>query len=351
MARSQPRRERDPRKDPDRLLAREQFPRLNERFYSSRPWEYFRVREHALLLMAGASEQAAAILQEGVEVGKLRVTLPCAADEQEAAEGKQAVERYVLTESVALMQHAVETLLRLYLAHEVLPECPWLELARTRTPGAFKRLVQERFAGDLPESERRARVAAVFFGSRERDAEGAMPEQVWLDGTANLEAFLYHFAREFLDADIYNSLKHGFAVQAGDSLMQLGDGELLKADGPAVEFLSIREDEHGYRLWNITTRWIEVDRTIAMTFIATQMMESIWNIARARYLRDLPVQVRPWTHPTFRDAMNRLEPGQDSAVFVEQGHMPLTYYIDPNGPPEQWDGAAPVRAERGQDDR
>ena len=77
--------------NPDHLLAPEQFPGLNKAFYATKPWEYFN-----------------------------------------------------------LLHHASEALLRLYLAHEPLTACPWLDMARVRSPGKFKQIVEARFLRDLP---------------------------------------------------------------------------------------------------------------------------------------------------------------------------------------------------------
>lgn len=108
----------------------------------------------------------------------------------------------------------------------------------------------------------------------------------WNEGLDNIEAFLLHYARYFLDADVYNALKHGLVVRPGDSLTQLDDGELIKAQGPALEYLSQRKDASGRLRWNRSTRWLEFDRSLVFVFMATRLMESLWSIARARYLGD-----------------------------------------------------------------
>lgn len=315
----------------DHLLAPEQFPELNQAFYATRPWEYFRHRERLLALTAGAPEKLLAVGREGVQVGRLHFQLDGdSAGETQDAEDR---ERFLLADSELLLHHVSETLLRLYLAHEELPPCPWLEVARVRGPGAFKKLVQRRFVEELPEDERRRRAAGVFFGTSR--PEGLTPQpgiERWNEGLDNIEAFLLHYARHFLDADVYNALKHGLVVRLGDSLTQLDDGELIKAQGPALEYLSQRKDASGRLRWNRSTRWLEFDRSLVFVFMATRLMESLWSIARARYLGDEPPPINLWSEPAYGQVADRLEEGQDSAILVDTMHMELAYYLDPDHP-------------------
>ena len=318
-----------PKSDPDDRLAPEQFAGLNEAFYATRPWEYFRHREQMLLLAAGASDALLKIAESGVTVGRLQYELKLTDDERGVdAENRS---RFVIAESEVLLHHVSETLLRLYLAHEPLPACPWLDVARVRAPAKFKRQVEERFLRDLDRAERRRRVALVFFGSDDPAGVSPQPSQSdWDDGADNIEAFLCHFAHHFLEADIYNSLKHGLAVRPGDAKVQLGDGELLKAEGPSIEYLSVRESTDGRRRWCRSTTWIDVDRSISLVFLATRLIESLWGIARARYTGELPESIGLWTKPKLEDVMNDLKPGESAKVVVQSTHMELVYYAEPD---------------------
>ena len=250
----------------DALLVPDQFPSLNSAFYATRPWEYFRRREHALIVAAGARGKLLEAAQEGIRVGRLEYTL---SGEDETEEQDDDWDRFVLAESQVLLHHASETLLRLYLAHEGLPPCPWLEVARVRSPQRFKDDVKRRFLGDLSDKARRRRVTEVFFGTRDRKAlEPTPPEEEWIEGADNLERFLCRFASDFLDADLYNALKHGLAVMPGEAMVKVGDGDLLKAEGPSIEYLSVRPDSLGRERWNRSTRWLKVDTAITFACLA-----------------------------------------------------------------------------------
>jgi hypothetical protein len=159
--------------------------------------------------------------------------------------------------------------------------------------GLFKKLVTDRFASDLSTEERRERTANVFFGQPEPEGLApAPPPDEWEKGADNIEAFLAHYAQHFLEADVYNSLKHGLAVRPGDALLKLGDAEELKAEGPSIEYLSIRRDQSGNARWNRSTKWIKPDRDIARIHIATRLMESLWSMAAYRYTGKAPGRVR-----------------------------------------------------------
>ena len=210
-----------------------------------------------------------------------------------------------------LLHHTSETLLRLYFAHEDLPACPWLEIARVKGPGEFKDMVNRRFVDPSVEKERRSKVARVFFGSSDRKQLSPHPPiEAWNEGLDNIEAFLGHYARRFLDADVYNALKHGLAVRPGDALSQLGQDEFIKAEGPALEYLSLQADPIGRKRWHRSTQWLELDRSIFFISIATRLMESLWSIARARYLEEKPPPLHLWTEPAYGEVANRLEEGR-----------------------------------------
>jgi hypothetical protein len=266
-------------------------------------------------------------------VGRLKYT----ADDDEEPDPREAEDReqFVFAESEVLLHHVSETLLRLYLAHEGAPPCPWLEIARVRGAGQFKRMVSKRFADELPPEERRQRVGEVFFGSAERTAiKPNPPQEQWEKSLDNIEAFLTHYARHFLDADIYNALKHGLAVRPGPAAMQLGDGDLIKAEGPAIEYLTLGENSEGKRRWFHTTHWIEVDSALAFISIAQRLMESIWTLARFRYLGEKPELLVAWTKPEYAEVIRHLHDGQESGIFTDRMHMELLYYAAPDEAPE-----------------
>ena len=322
------------RRDADHLLAPEQFSELNEAFYRTRPWGYFEHRLRALMLTAGAPDKLLDLLREPVQHGRVQIRYDAEDDAEGLARAEEDRKRFLIAEGEVLLHHVSETLLRLYLAHEPLGECPWLDLARVRNPGAFKDLVTDRFASDLSADERRERIANVFFGRPEPEwLAPAPPPDEWKKGADNIEAFLSCYAHHFLEADVYNSLKHGLAVRPGDALMQLGDPELLKAEGPSIEYLSIRRDQSGNSRWNRSTKWVKPDRDIALIYIASRLIESLWSMAAYRYTNEPPKQLNLWTKPTYTEVLRQAE-GEEQNIVMDTAHMQLLYYK----PPQPSDG-------------
>lgn len=321
---------KEKKRSPDDLLVPEQFPELNEAFYATKPWEYFNYRNHLLMLAAGAGDRLVEVAEDGVTYKGMTYQEKPGGEDEDGDQAKVAKENFVISDSEALLHHASETLLRLYLAHEGLKPCPWLELARVRTPGQLKQMLEDRFLEDLSAADRRARVAPVFFGGTDRSKlRPDPPEEDWNKGLDNIESFLGHFARHFLDADVYNALKHGLAVRPGDAATRVDDGALLKADGPAIEYLSLRNGADGHRRWHRSTSWIQPDHSMALIYLASRLMDSIWRIARLRYLNEHPDGLDLWTTPAYGEVMQGLADGEGARIIVQKMHVELDYYVDP----------------------
>lgn len=125
--------------NPDTLLIDEQFPELNERFYRgpSTPHWYLTQRYLSLLLLTRGPELKQSDAPVTFEVGPLKATFATEDSDEDTRDD------FLSVESTVLAHHAAETLLRLYLAHEGLPRCPWLEVARLRQRGSFTGRVKD----------------------------------------------------------------------------------------------------------------------------------------------------------------------------------------------------------------
>lgn len=113
-------------------LSADNFDPLNREFYSAKPHEQFVRKLNLLLLYAGRADEVDGLLKDGVAYDRL--TLTHDPDKEPAAdEIEKSRLEYVTIETEILYHHAIETLLRLYLAHEGHPECPWLEISRLQS--------------------------------------------------------------------------------------------------------------------------------------------------------------------------------------------------------------------------
>jgi hypothetical protein len=291
-----------------------QFPHLNRTFYWSEPADYFERRLQLLILQTSRPEGLNDLFREGLSVGKLKVTYDPNPDEDE--DSRRVREHYATTEVELLSHQLGETLLRLYLAHAFVgkrpPRCPRLDLARLRQPDDFRRAVERRFGNwkTIDDPVHRKAVARTFYFTEDREAiEPSPAEELWDRTLALHEHFLRFFAGQFLSAsDLYNAAKHGLALTAGESSMEL-EG-FFKRSGPSIRYLAVRRTPKGPR-WSEMTHWVEADRQMAFVYQGCAMMRNLWAVARHRYVHgrypDLPIRFLKGETPTELAAKDHRE--------------------------------------------
>jgi hypothetical protein len=220
------------RRLPAPWLSPEEFPRLNQAFYSAEPHSFLRARIAMLAVAAAKPEVIQQALSDGLDYRGLQVgTIDADANEEvEVADEAEDHERereeaFVISDAVSVLHHASETLLRFYLAHapgadgKVSP-CPWIEMAQELSHAQFKKRLVERFDG-LPVDDARFRELAVVFYVGRPDQDHPQSEQI-KKSVESIEQWLTHFAGVFVhDAHLFNALKHGLAVRAGSASMEL----------------------------------------------------------------------------------------------------------------------------------
>jgi hypothetical protein len=146
-----------------------------------------------------------------------------------------------------------------------------------------------------------------------------------------------HFAEWFLDdAHIWNSVKHGLAVQPGEPTMKVttpadeAEGRqppLIHASGPGVTYLEERWTYDGERrdqkLWHVGTRWLRpftLAHLMGEIHVACMFLRSIRQVGRIRYLSE-PQKLRIYRTPKFTDFMGSAESG----VITNRMHMNMLY--------------------------
>lgn len=306
-----------------RLAEHESAPRLNEGFYNAEPHEYFSYRLHLLMMAGDRSVDLAEFTRRGLTIEGFKAG---PADVHEDGRETERRHRFVITDAAALLHHASETLLRFDLAHEPLLPCPWLAIVRERSFSRFKKSVRARFV-DAPKDDpaNRDALARVFYGTADRTKLTPTPDASDFEtGLANLEAWMRFFAQEFLDnAHLYNSVKHGLAVQPGSAAMQLDDGSVISAEGPSVAYLEERMLD-GRRVWAETTHWLKIGHLLAATYFGILLMRTLWEIGRARYRQTMPERIRLFTDPKLEDFL--LAGGE--GIVITKMSMNLLYYAD-----------------------
>jgi len=324
------------RRSPDADLASENYLGLNTTFYEASPHGYFSERLSNLLLVASKGAALDALIAEGFEFGGLSVPASQSSGVSEEERAK-AAEHFVTAETEVLSHHVGETLLRLYLAHEGVPACPWLELSRMRTPTEFKASVRRRFGAetDVPGAKRRAEVAKVFYLTDTREALKPAPsEAAWNTSLDVIEEYLSHFARQHLDqAALYNAAKHGLAVRPSRMSLKWNDGALVSVDGAVMQYLYLRDRDDGLRRWYQGTHWVRRDMQMALISRACQLIEALWVAARFRYVpntRGAGAESRLFGRPTPSELMMAAD--ERGFVITDMGQE-LIYYRPVDEPP------------------
>ena len=277
------------------------FKRLNEEFYANNPSTYFRDRLQMLVLRAANPKLIDENITENTVWGQLRVTAVKPADDSPEAAAKAEAEhsRFLVTESEVILHHVAEALLRMYLAHEGAPECPWLEIAAMQVPRKFREELEELAATTWPEDRMKA-AGWVFLGNVPED-----PSEEWVqlrDAAVRLLRALARRVNE--DSQLYNSAKHGFTALGGSSSMfflpadptqpvpeftaELIEREAVQfANGVSISFLErTGTRREGNVTWHHKTQWVNPERTAYLAQLAIIQMEALWTVARRRYVPD-----------------------------------------------------------------
>ncbi len=256
---------------------------LNRAFYASDPGDHLSLRLQHLLRVASQTDAELRAEEKTYKFGELALTIP--STENDPAD-EDAHKRLVLVESEMLLHHAAETLLRLFFAHALRPQVPWIELDRLRGPGQFKRELRSRVLNVERSTRLRSHVGLVFIGSREPRADLADDARTIREaGVDRIIEYLRHFASVLIDGeDIYNGAKHGLAVQAGEPALRIADIAALSVEGPAVSHLRKQKSEAGGREWVVETQWINLEQEFSFVFLAAWLVRAVWTTARIHYV-------------------------------------------------------------------
>jgi hypothetical protein len=307
----------------DKHLAEANFPSLNASFYRGEPHAYLRTKAVNLVFFAARADVMYGSLSEGITYGGLEVGV----DEQEADNPDEHA-KFVTLEIEAIRHHAAETLLRLLLAHLALPPCPWLEISRLRSPNAFKSEVEAWLGNDV--NTRLDDVRMLFLGSDERDRLPGVPDELWDDDCVRIVGWLERAADVVLkDAAVYNVVKHGLALQAGESALAYGEpddggGPIIRKEGPSLVYLSVGDGGPDGRQWQLSIRWVTFRQAFAEVNFYVRLIERLWAVARKRYTdEDGPIEIKAVLAFDLVRSAAQDGPGP---YFVDDAHLSLLYY-------------------------
>lgn len=262
---------------------------VNEQFYASRPADYLRRRMVHLIISATSDEKIAEIVATGLTLGE--VVLQPERQETPYDEGhQQLTDRFVAIEAEVLLHHAAETVLRMVFAHRGWPKCPWIELSKLRVPRHFRDEVDALLA--LRDPALRELVLEVFYAEIDPGVFAAPPSSAeWTDSLESVGRVLRDFGRVVNGrADLYNTVKHGLGVHAGEHSITMTDDAsgktFLSHAGPGLSFVNY--DKANDR-WQESTVWIDVQAAVQRIDLGCRLLDQLWNVGRALYVgRELP---------------------------------------------------------------
>ncbi len=306
----------------------QRFHELNEEFYSGHtPSTYFRDRLTLLALRAAKPEALTDAAGDGILWGQLWF----AGDDEANADMPEGYEdaartRFIATESQVLFHHTVEALLRMLLAHEGSPECPWLRIAAQKDPGAFRVAVAELAESSWPQ-ERTARVAEVLMGGVPKE-----PTPEWIEHRDNAIRLIRMLAARLNDqSTLYNAAKHGLTMIGGTASIhfvpaaQSPDEPEFDPAAPSAKVINERgvvganginavyleregKAKTGYT-WHHVTRWFSPEEAAPLTHVSLILMDALWTVAKVRYLDHAPPAQVQWINGEVFEALRKIERG------------------------------------------
>ncbi len=265
---------------------------------------YFNTRLAVLAAVNEHREQFVAWADEGFDFHCLEITIPSVqaddGNEDPPSANTDPLQWYIQTETVSLQQHALETLLRLYMC--LIDAHHWFDplSAVTDRDNRLAELVDLHITKKTARSMR-ADVGYLLLGTPEVPDDD--PERLAI--VDNLVGIVEVLARAWLDGRRpYNAIKHGLLVSQSNASLRLGrtpDDLVDIGGGPSVAYLNhtnwaspaAEGDDGGKtRRWTIETRWIMFDQASKIIAAACALIESLWSLAVARWSQDGTDDVR-----------------------------------------------------------
>ncbi|WP_420609449.1 hypothetical protein [Candidatus Poriferisodalis sp.] len=262
--------------------------KINGTYYQAEgPADYILARMYALAAIGAETDGFLDLIAQGTEFHGVRISLHETSDEHdEEALGDQnqrIVDHYTRIELHALKHLAIETLLRLFMAHRGIPPCPWLEISRQTNFRGYKKAVKRTIVkGDREELVRDC--AQLFLATDRVPADSPVEAREAAD---NLAGFLQDFASAWLgQAKSYNSTKHGLTAIPGSAVLDIGSSEATHSrwgEGDSLTHLTHEAVGDGERRWHMVTRWIRPREAMGTIVLVHLMLKALWSIARCRY--------------------------------------------------------------------
>lgn len=266
-------------------LAPDIFSELNATLYEADPAEFFRFRIFTIAALVNDNGVNLRI-DQGAAYGAMRL-----GPMEPPPEASRL--RYAALESMILVHHAAETLIRLYMAHAEPGRSPWLEVAQLRSFSRFKDAIAAAVANN-GSGWKREQIGRVFLGGETETAAGLATDQQGfasaVDGYITLLTALGQLLLS--QSDLYNAAKHGLVgvpQHAGSISFKGDDGRDLKiGGGPSLVYLHQKPPAEDPALtseerWRATLQFVRIDSNLLVVEQACRAISSIWSVAQRDY--------------------------------------------------------------------
>jgi hypothetical protein len=307
----------------DDKLDPEQFDSLNAKFYRGFHEELITTRLAVLSVLHQKPEIIQPLLVSGVSWGKLQLTL------EPEDNSEETLKRSAELELVALRQHAAEVLFRVFWVHAHHEACPWIALARFRTPADLKNAVDSYLEGRLwPDANHGRQFHARALWGWEVVAEDGTIAKPFDESTDTVAQWVKAAAQFVLRAPLYNAYKHGLAVVSSAPFkMSFGSPpdvcELLTWQiGAGFKYID-RSKRNARYYWDIVHEAVNFDAAAAETATFGSLLRTVLRSgAYDRGVTDsakLPVLPAEFTPDKARN------PDSKTGNFVTQMRESLLY--------------------------
>ena len=287
---------------------------------------YFQVRLAVLAALSQHRDQVLEWFGEGVEFEDAGIILPSVdgrlADTESDTPPLDALDRFIRIETISLVHHAVETLLKLYTglmgASDWLHPLMALTDRRRHLPGLVRDQITDKSADHM-----RATIAELCLGRAsipDDDRELAI-----IDNTAEILKVLADRWVNFRNS--YNAVKHGLVVSVGDVEFSLSSdqGETVEiGSGPSVRFITHTNWENGARQWSVETQWIRPAEASRIISVACTLIDSMWLVAVTRWSLNANRNLRYMYVDPDRITARDLVSGEDDPGGLSVSQVVLT---------------------------
>jgi hypothetical protein len=261
--------------DPDYKLAPEQYPELNRQFYEGFHQELITTRLGVLCVMHETPEALESMFADGVSWGELTLSV------QPEDGSADRLKRNAELELVALRQHAAETLFRVFWVHCHAEPCPWIALARFRTPNELWLAATSYLGGHMwkKDDDGRRFHARAIWGATAVDDDGVIKEQL-RESVDCASQWIARAAALVRETPLYNAYKHGLAVFSSPGFaLHIGrspiDGVTIDASEGFTFLERATDDEKRRHYWQQSHESVDFTAVASETAVFATLIGAI----------------------------------------------------------------------------